>query len=424
LVRVQAGENTRNMKEIFFSVSFDPEAYHAFGLKAEGMKPEGGVMGLAIERQPGVIDAGFVETKIATIPAVRAGDGLVSFELLEGPAPKAGSTAARESMDKARNLTLGQDNGGHWVLAWDYTNPGDTDQNGAVALPDLTPIGRHYGECLDNPLQDPLRNVDADHNGEINLGDIAPIGQNYTGRIWAYQVEMGESADGPFNTVGQVLLEDFAQPPGQAIRFEYTFVGQYVENAWYRVVPVIPTVDEGGGSGIAMGTPSDAISQNGRAAAPQVVAQGATLTVTLYAAGLAVPIAHMNGARVVFASSYEYVANSANAGEEGGADDAPDGIWASFATSLIFPPQALIRAYDLGDGKTAVDFNVTTLVRTLDASPWGFGALVNFKLKNKGTDPLVLDFMKESSDHIKRTYYSGADQQEFFFDNTITYTAR
>ena len=123
----------------------------------------------------GLVDVGLVATKLATSPAVKPGDALVSLQLIDGPARTV--SAAEGNLVRARNLELTETDGA-WKLSWDYTNPGDTNQDGMVTVNDLTPIGMHYGETVDNSWDDPLRHIDADHNCEINLGDITPLGQN------------------------------------------------------------------------------------------------------------------------------------------------------------------------------------------------------------------------------------------------------
>lgn len=181
-------------------------------------------------------------------------------------------------------------------------------------------------------------------------------------------------------------------------------------------MPIVPR-----GSIVEVGTPSEAISQNGRRVDSIEVATDQTVTVTVVAQGLPHPITHMNSVRVVFPDGYDYVPLSANPGKLGGQTWEADGLWANFCSEILFPPDTFMVERPVGDGLEAIDFNVTTLTRTLDASPVGHGELFNFKLENTGSQPLTLEFVKVSDDGLKRSYYSDLDNNDYFFGNTISF---
>jgi hypothetical protein len=416
-VQAAAGAGMKEAKDLFFRLEYDADALHSYNIKVDGVKPNDGVMGLAVEKTPGVIDVGLVAARNATGPAVSPGAALVSFRLLSGAGRRTSDAGGDDDINKARHLTLGQSEGGQWVLSWDYTNPGDTNQDGQVGMQDLMPIGAHYGEDVEDQWSDPLRHVDCDHNGVINVGDVVRIGQNYSNRVFAYQIEMSQDGTTGFTTVGQLLLSEADKAPGQTIRFNYAFPvagGQttYIENMWYRVVTLSENLE--------FGVPSDPICQVNDSGEP---ATGETVVVVLCADNLDPdkPFAHLNSARVIYPSSYEYVVGSANTGSFGGARDYPDGIWSTFCTGVLFPPDSMIQTTDMGGGKTALDLGMASLFRTHEFAQVRTGDVINFKLKNNGSDPLTIEFQKVDDIGIKRTYYCDNDGNEYWFDDHLKY---
>jgi hypothetical protein len=413
-VLATAGPGMKDLSQLFFRVEFDGTALHSHNIKVDALGSGNSAIGLATETEPGKLDVGIVATALAKSPVVGAGTALLSFQLLKGATNRKASGIDNDNY-KARNLELVQNAGGQWILSWDYTNPGDANQDGQVGMQDLSPIGQFYGQEVSNSWDDPKRNVDCDHNGTINMGDVVRIGQNYNNRVFSYKIEVSEDGVSAFSVVGERLLSETEKQPGQAIRFSYAFPvigGQttYIENAWYRVVPFQED--------LTAGTPSNAICQSGREVDSNTVA-----TIVLRADGLDPdkPFAHLNSVRVVYPSSYSYVVGSVNTGSIGGARDAVDGIWGTFCTGVLFPPDSMISTFDLGDGKTAVELGMASLIRTLPAAPEGTGDLINFQLKNNGSDPLTIEFVKQTDDGIKRTYYADNDGTEYWFDDHLKF---
>jgi hypothetical protein len=309
-----------------------------------------------------------------------------------------------------------QDEDGNWVLSWDYTNPGDNNQDGLVSINDLTPIGSNYNNDVSNNWDDPLRHVDTNGDGQINMSDITSIGQNYAGEIFAYQIEMWDEVQEQFIVVGQFLMGDQTIAAGETHRFHYMFGAQYAQEAWYRVIPL--------DKGLEYGSPSEEISEVGRRMEQVQVGAGSKITVTVSIHSLQDSMTNMNSCRVVFPSNFSYVPDSFNVGSPGGSRENADGIWAGFSPKLLLPPESLLIEADLGDGRKAVDFNVTAVQPDLPGSPVGYGDLFNFQLESSGGEPLALEFQDVCDDGIKRTYYSLADLSEKFFGNALGFTVQ
>jgi len=413
-VKVTAGPGMQDQKQLFFRLEYDGAALHSHNPTVAALDSDNGVIGLAAESEAGKLDVGIVATALAKGPAVHAGDALLSFQLLKGASDRQASGIDND-LYKARNLELVQNEGGQWILSWDYTNPGDTNQDGQVGIQDIGPIGQYYGQEVSNTWTDPRRNVDCDRNGIINLGDLVRVGQNFTNRIYSYKIEASGDGVTAFSVVGERLLSETEKQPGTAVRFTYAFPvigGQstYIENAWYRVTPFQED--------LTAGSPSNAICQTGREVDEDTIA-----TVLLRVENLDAdkPFAHLNSVRIVYPSSYSFIKGSANTGSIGGERDTADGIWSTFCTEVLFPPNNMISTFDLGNGKTAVEIGMASLTRTLPAAPLGTGDVINFQLKNNGTEPLTLEFVDQTDDGIKRSYYSDNDGTEYWFGDHLKF---
>jgi len=398
-------------RDLYISVDYDANQNRAEAISFDA-GAEGSVIGLAVEAEPGVIEFG--ATAVGADAVLPADTALMSFKLLPGGDERAVSAAPSSKRAMARNLELSQGEDGRWTLSWDYTNPGDNNQDGIVGVTDLTQIGQNFLAKVANSWDDPLRHIDSNHDGEINVTDITAIGQNYNAEIFSYQIEMFDELAGEYITVGQLLLGEQDVQPGQTVRFSYTFGPQYVERGWYRVA----SLDRD----LQFGTPSEEISEQGRRVAPTGTATGQVATITVYANDLPHSISQLNCLRVVYPNTFSYVAESANVGSPGGARSAPDGIWASFASGVLFPDEFFFQQVEMGGGRLAIDFNVTTLLRDLPGAPVGYGDLLNFQLKSDSGDELVLEFQEVSEDGIWRTYYSDADVEDHFFGNAIGFS--
>jgi hypothetical protein len=215
---------------------------------------------------------------------------------------------------------------------------------------------------------------------------------------------MREPGSSEWITVGQLLLGDQEQAPGETVRFSYTFGGQYVEGASYQVKALNKDLE--------FGPASESLSQFAREMESVPASNGQTFTIVAKALDLSEPIQQMNGVRVVFPESFSYVPKSFNVGSIGGARDDVDGIWSSFTAGFLIAPDSFFVTQALGDGRQYIDFNVTTLQRTLNAAPVSYGDLFNFKLQSNGGEPLSLEFQMFDADGNPSSYFFGGSDGE------------
>jgi hypothetical protein len=121
-------------------------------------------------------------------------------------------------------------------LMWSYRCSGDYDQNGRVAIQDLTPIGIYF-QANSGDSNWPAAQV-ADGNGDsfVTVQDLTPIGINYLTETDGYQVQSGPAPTGPFSFVTEVLLSSALLPEDNSRKqFSHTLASP-VQDAWYVVV--------------------------------------------------------------------------------------------------------------------------------------------------------------------------------------------
>ena len=121
---------------------------------------------------------------------------------------------------------------GSIALQWQYHCTGDYNQDGLVALTDITPVGIYYNLNSTDTGWGTAALADGTDDGFITVADLTPIGQNYERSITGYKVEQSDSEDGSYTTVDEV-----AQASGTADPvLEYTCaIAEPVDGGWYRV---------------------------------------------------------------------------------------------------------------------------------------------------------------------------------------------
>lgn len=101
------------------------------------------------------------------------------------------------------------EDGGAYTLSWHYLNAGDYDQNGRVAIADITPLAQHFGETYDpetepNSLQ---AVIDGSGNGVVNIADVTPIAVNFGVQCAEYLVQQSATGEDPWDDVEVVAMD-------------------------------------------------------------------------------------------------------------------------------------------------------------------------------------------------------------------------
>ena len=140
------------------------------------------------------------------------------------------------------------------TLTWRYFMTGDYNQDGWVAVTDITPIGQHYNQAWSYDPTTAVSVIDGDQNGMITVSDITPIGQNYNRQVAGYNVygssvaddypEAAGDSNGGATLLGSVTFDDALGGATERKYFTFTIADAYL-SYWVR------PVDGDGTEGIA-----------------------------------------------------------------------------------------------------------------------------------------------------------------------------
>ncbi len=131
--------------------------------------------------------------------------------------------------NRVTDLTLLDNGDGTFTLTWTYKNVGDYDQNGIVAIADITPLAEHFLES-----SDPTNEwIDGNADGIINISDVTPLAENFFSELSGYVVESAYTLEAPFSQLAEVSLAD-AIGDGRK-RFSYTIT--VARSAFFQVTP-------------------------------------------------------------------------------------------------------------------------------------------------------------------------------------------
>lgn len=403
--------------EVYLAFDYDAKALHAENVTAQSSD---GALGLAVEHEPGHIEFGLVSTSEQPLAAETP---LLTFNLAPGAqvieekrVSKVGSKWTSNAAEiKPRYISM-DFTGSTWILSWDYTNIGDTNQNSIVGIDDLSPLGKNYRRVLDSGWEQPLRNVDCDHNGEVNGSDLSPIGRFYRNDVQGYWIQA--SANGVENWISfaEVYAADQDVQPNSALRFKFDLDDNYQPNVYYRVQPFTHDRDPG--------EPSESVCDHHRIL-DQQTGQGDYINVVVSTFNLDHPLRMLDAVRVIYPDTYTYVPYSYNIGEIGGDTYDADGIWATFVNDVIRPPDEFYMEVNRGDGYKEISFAVAVSDSFEDHAQTDDGDLFNFTLWNSGDDNrLTLSWEDvDQEEDFKTTFYSDDAYSEHFFGNNLSFDA-
>jgi len=162
-------------------------------------------------------------------------------QLVERGESKLVSTPPGEN-SRVTDLDLIDNWDGTYSLVWHYANLGDYDQNGTVAIADLTPIAMHFGEQVPPGDGDSLvAVVDGSGNGVVDIADVTAIAQGFLRDVAGYRAEGTASLLEPWDWVDDTPFES-AIGVGRK-RFELRL--NYIDYQTYRVVPYDSAWEDG-----------------------------------------------------------------------------------------------------------------------------------------------------------------------------------
>ncbi len=203
-------KGAESLKAFYFHLEFDPAKYGAGRLDNHWLLgPESECLALYLtDATLGVAEFG----ELVMLPQEPredgsekgfSGDGLLcTLHLKMGSTQIQRRPSAAPDSDGARS-TLSYDSQAQ-TLNWQHFSPGDYNQDGLVAVSDLTPIGIHFNKDVpagsdpdgrDNTSIEDV--VDGSNDGKVNVSDLTAIGLNFQDRVSSYNIYEGALADLP-----------------------------------------------------------------------------------------------------------------------------------------------------------------------------------------------------------------------------------
>lgn len=151
-------------------------------------------------------------------------------------ASKITSTPPTGDANRVDDLAIIDDGDGTYTLSWHYRNLGDYDQNGTVAIADITPLAMYYSEERTAGEEDSLSAViDGSGNYKVDIADVTPIAMNFGTEVAKYSIEASETSDGIYGQVHTISLSSGLDADMKRMHFAFSFTPTL--NWWYRVVP-------------------------------------------------------------------------------------------------------------------------------------------------------------------------------------------
>lgn len=179
--------DARDLKGAFLELNYHPTLGHP---RVEAAGALATPIALVEETAPGAAQLGIVLADYDSVKGINGTGTIATINFSEKEPADPRTTAAgvqtqvpvlgtRPYIDKANAR-----------LTWGIEFKGDYDQNGAVTISDLAPLGLHFREVgAPNTADTTVFSViDGDDNGEINIADLSPIAVNYGKSLTGFEV--------------------------------------------------------------------------------------------------------------------------------------------------------------------------------------------------------------------------------------------
>jgi hypothetical protein len=246
-------EGAEGLKAVYVTLKH-PEGYRPVEVKFGGfLGAEEEVISLAVTGRHGEVPCGIIKVHADEVEGVSgSGEVLrVKYEAGADTAAKAVSTAPGGGENKPTDLRLIETaTAGTYILRWHERNVGDYDNNGTVAIADITPLAMNFGSAVADE-NSAVGLADGDGNETIGIADVTPIAVHFGTALAGYNVYVAGNAT-PLPNEGNPgePLSVMRQDDAGSTRVEYEY--SEVLLAGTEEVTVAPG-DNGGAEGI----PSD-----------------------------------------------------------------------------------------------------------------------------------------------------------------------
>lgn len=301
-----SGCGLADVRAVYFELEYDARQLNPLDVTTLGLGDKGQVLALNLLDCPGRVRSGQVLLHPQTHAGLSGDTQLAVVRFAYAPAKalvpsRTASTPPGTNASKA----LPSWNAFTSTLSWYYCVNGDYNQDGAVAINDLTPLGIHYGELGPFAPNSAQTAIDGNSDQALNVGDLTAIGVNY-GRNAANGYAVYGSTDPAQYPASNEEAPSFAPlatvplstATGKAAQDRLLFsyeVGLPVPQAYYFVRPVDSLGANGSPSYCVSGNPAVlptlSITNppgkgNGTDSAPYWVAGNETYTLSLLVPGV------------------------------------------------------------------------------------------------------------------------------------------
>ncbi|MCC7478388.1 hypothetical protein IT575_07985 [bacterium] len=188
-------QSALDLRALYFELDYDAEQYSPLAAAATGrLGASDKLLELALLSDRGAVQHGQVlKRTLSADTRGFSGSGAVARVLFaRRPAPQTRiSSAAPSGNGSQAPLMLEEE---QLNLHWLYACAGDYNQDGQVAVADLTPIGLNFGALAEGgqfPPTSALAVVDGNQDGTISVQDLAAIGFNFRRKVTAFNVYQG-----------------------------------------------------------------------------------------------------------------------------------------------------------------------------------------------------------------------------------------
>jgi hypothetical protein len=189
-------EGAEGLKAVYVTLKH-PEGYRPVEVKFGGfLGAEEEVISLAVTGRHGEVPCGIIKVHADEVEGVSgSGEVLrVKYEAGADTAAKAVSTAPGGGENKPTDLRLIETaTAGTYILRWHERNVGDYDNNGTVAIADITPLAMNFGSAVADE-NSAVGLADGDGNETIGIADVTPIAVHFGTALAGYNVYVAGNA--------------------------------------------------------------------------------------------------------------------------------------------------------------------------------------------------------------------------------------
>jgi len=240
--------------DLYLYLFYDSDAAHPAEMSPGDALGEDYIF-LAVPVEAGAVAVGMARIRSTGEPMVPAGE-IARLRFADGASTdeRTASDAPNSRLAAVEDLAVAVNPDATVSLSWTEMHPGDYDNNGTVAIADITPIAMMYGEefeTSDDPGRVDL--VDGDRSGKIEIADITPLAMFYGTEVTGYNVYRtlltGPEEDADPEDAGRWTYaeREGADPPGQMpsalrdysdqnFRLPYTFKDTTPEPGYYAYI--------------------------------------------------------------------------------------------------------------------------------------------------------------------------------------------